>query len=135
MGDKDTTQATRSTNTPWLRYTVLALVGEKIIQHIVVTIAFALNLKDIAATVVIDPTVLMVSGAGVAVLFGLSLWGLLAQKRWALGLVIALAVFDIVGEFVAQGRIAIAITVSFLVATLLLILALAYRSRLGYASH
>jgi hypothetical protein len=42
-------------------------------------------------------------------------------------LLIGLALFDIIGEFVAQGVISIVITVSFLVATLLLILTLVYR--------
>ena len=58
----------------------------------------------------------MVAGAAVAILFALSLWGMLSGKRWALSLLIGLAVFDILGEFVAQGTLAIKIHVSFLVA-------------------
>jgi uncharacterized membrane protein len=49
------------------------------------------------------------------------------SSRWATNLVVALALFDIVGEFVAQGRIDIVVTVSFVVATILLIVALIYR--------
>jgi hypothetical protein len=52
---------------------------------------------------------------------------MLTQQNWASNLVIALALFDMIGEFIAQGRIDIVITVSFLVATILLILALLYR--------
>jgi hypothetical protein len=111
----------------WVRVAVIALVVEKIVQHIVVTAAFAFNWRDIAATVAVSPALLMVLGAGVAVAFAVSLWGLLTHRGWAVDLVIALALFDIVGEFVAQGRIAIQITVSFVVALALLGLGLLYR--------
>ena len=111
----------------WLKYLLIALVFEKIIQHIVVTIAFYLNWAQIGSTVAVNPSILMLLGAVVAVLFMLSLWGMITQQKWAINLVIALALFDILGEFVAQGTIIIAITVSFLVATILLILALLYR--------
>jgi hypothetical protein len=43
--------------------------------------------------------------------------------------VIALALFDIIGEFVAQGKLDIMITVSFIVAIILLILASIYRQQ------
>ena len=66
-------------------------------------------------------------GAIVAGLFGVSLRGIVTQQRWATNLVIALTIFDMIGEFVAQGTLSIAVTVSFLVATLLLGLALLYR--------
>jgi hypothetical protein len=69
----------------------------------------------------------MIAGAGVAILFMLSLWGLLTNKWWAINLLIGLALFDIFGEFIAQGRIDIAIPVSFVVAVVILILALVYR--------
>jgi hypothetical protein len=61
------------------------------------------------------------------VLFSLSLWGIVTHRRWALNLVIVLAIFDIIGEFVAQGTLSIVVTVSFLVAILLLMLALLHR--------
>jgi len=51
----------------------------------------------------------------------------LVQKKWALNLVTALAIWDILGEFIAQGRLDIVITVSFLVAILLLVLSALYR--------
>jgi hypothetical protein len=65
----------------------------------------------------------------VALLFMLSLWGMITQKKWAVNLVIGLALFDIVGEYVAQGTLHIVITVSILVATILLILGLVHRRR------
>jgi hypothetical protein len=106
---------------------LIALVFEKIVQHIVVTLAFYFNWAGIASTVVVNPSLLMILGAVVAVLFALSLWGLLMQRTWAINLVTALALFDILGEFVAQGTLMITMTVSFLVATILLVLALWYR--------
>jgi hypothetical protein len=119
--------AAETSGSAWLRYSVLALILEKIFQHIVVTLAFLFDWGAIRSTVVVHPDILLVLGAIVAVLFGLSLWGMLRRKPWALTLVIGLAIFDIIGEFVAQGTISIMLTVSFLVATLLLILALWYR--------
>jgi hypothetical protein len=113
--------------TAWAKVALIALILEKIVQHVVVTAAFAFDWADIGSTVVVSPTVLIVLGAGAAVAFAVSLWGLVARRRWAVDLLIALALFDIVGEFVAQGRIGIHITVSFIVAVVLLILALLRR--------
>lgn len=112
-------------------YVLIILIVEKIIQHIFVTLAFYFNWSDIASTVAVSPTSLMVLGAVVAVLFVVSLWGMISKRPWAINLLVFLALFDIVGEFVAQGRIAITLNVSFLVATLLLILSLAYRRQLN----
>jgi hypothetical protein len=122
-----TRRAARNVKTAWVRYLLIALILEKIVQHIVVTLAFYFNWADITSTVVVNPSLLMILGAVVAVLFILSLWGMITRQTWAINLVIALALFDIVGEFVAQGTIIIAITVSFVVATILLVLALLYR--------
>jgi hypothetical protein len=110
-----------------LRYALIALIIEKIIQHAFVTIAFYSNWGDIRSTVALDPGLLMVLGGIVALLFALSLWAMLARREWATNLVLALALFDIIGEFTAQGRAAIAITVSFVVAIALLFLTLTYR--------
>ena len=120
-------QATRSGKKTWARYILLVLNTEKIIQHVVVTIALGVDFGGIRSTVAVNPDLLMATGAVVAALFVLSLWGMLARRRWVLNLVIALALFDMVGEFVAQGRVDIVITVSFIVATMLFILALRYR--------
>lgn len=113
--------------TSWVYYALLALIVEKIIQHTVVTLAFYFNWQNIASTVAVNPRILMVAGAIIGVLFGLSLWGMVTRHRWALGVTMALALFDLIGEFVAQGKIAITLTVSFVVAAALLVLALVYR--------
>ncbi len=110
----------------WTYYVLILLAVEKLIQHIVVTLAFFFDWKGIGATVVVSPRVLMILGGIVAVLFAVSLWGLLKKQAWSINLLIALAVFDLVGEFVAQGRFAIEMTISFLSAGLLLILSLLY---------
>ena len=115
--------------TSWQYYVLLLLIIEKVVQHIAVTLAFYFNWADIASTVVVPARILMVLGALVAVLFALSLWGMLRKQPWTINLVIFLALFDIVGEFVAQGKMGITVTVSFLVATLLLVAGLLYRRR------
>ena len=115
-----------------LYYVLILLVIEKIIQHVFVTYAFYTNLGDIASTVAVSPTVLMVAGAIVAILFVIALWGMLKKKPWTLKLLIALALFDMLGEFVAQGVICIVLNVSFIVATLLLILALLYLRQISH---
>jgi uncharacterized membrane protein (UPF0136 family) len=111
----------------WLRIVMLLLVAEKVVQHVAVTVAFALDFGQIRASVALPYQIFLVAGAAIAVLFALAGWGLLQRRDWARGLIIALALTDIVGEFVAQGTLAIQINVSVLVATLLLILALLYR--------
>lgn len=129
MISKGTSQTHEASKSNWVYPLLILLLVEKIIQHIFVTLAFYFNWSDIAATVAISPTILMILGAIVAVLFVISLWGMITKKTWTVNLVIALALFDIIGAFVAQGRIDISMTISFLVATLLLILAFTYRRR------
>lgn len=108
---------------PWLRCAMILLLAEKIVQHVFVTLAFWFNWYNIAATVVVSPTVLMVLGALAALLYALALWGALRDKKWANLLAGGLALFDIMGEFAAQGTLAIQLNISFLVAALLLVLA------------
>jgi energy-converting hydrogenase Eha subunit C len=111
----------------WIWYVLVILNIEKIIQHIFVTFAFWQNIGGIRSQVAVPPDLLLIAGAGIAFLFILSLWGLLSSKPWAINLLIGLALFDIVGEFIAQGRIDIALPVSFVVAVVILILAYVYR--------
>jgi hypothetical protein len=115
----------------WLRIMIIVLVAEKIIQHTLVTLAFFFNWMDIRATVAVNPDILMVVGGIAALLFAFSLWGLFTYRGWATGLLIGLAVFDILGEFADQGTIIIKIPVSFLVAVVLLLLVLVYRRQLS----
>lgn len=124
---KTTFPTSKQPSSTWMRYLLLALVAEKIIQHIVVTVAFAYDWRAIGSTVVVNPQSLMIAGAIIALLFALSFWGLLRRARWALTLAIALALFDIGGEFVVQGKVNITMTVSFLIAVILLGVALIVR--------
>jgi hypothetical protein len=118
----------------WISYALVALLLEKVVQHAVVSLAFAFNWGDIGSTVAVDSTTLAVLGSIVAVLFGISVWAVIVGRRWATVLIMGLALFDIVGEFVVQGRLAIAVTVSFVMATIILILAVLYRRGNGNAA-
>ncbi len=108
---------------------MVILTCEKIIQHIAVTLAFYYDWYGIRSQVAVNPNLLLVLGAIVAVMFMISLWGMLRRTKWSPGLLIGLAIFDIVGEFIAQGLLTILITISFLVAVAILTLALIYRRR------
>jgi hypothetical protein len=127
MTAKETPQKLEVMKSNWVYSLLLLLVVEKIIQHILVTLAFYFNWADIASTVAVSPTILMILGVPIAVLFVFGLLGMIKKRAWAINLIMALALFDMIGEFVAQGKVGIVITVSFLVATLLLILVLIYR--------
>ena len=111
----------------WNRYALMVLAFEKVVQHCFVTAAFLIDMGGIRSTVAINPWILTVAGALVAVLFAVALWALLVRRPWAPRLLIGLALFDIVGEFIAQGRLGITINVSFIVAVLLLVLSIKYR--------
>jgi hypothetical protein len=116
--------------TAWIKNILLILIVEKFIQHIVVSFAFYCDWTSIRSTVVVSPDLLIALGIILVFLFALSFWGMLTQQNWAINLVIGLAWFDIIGEFVAQGKIMIAIPISFIVAWILLIFAISYRNRI-----
>ena len=111
----------------WLKYIIMLLVVEKIVQHSAVTAAFYFNWSNIGATVAIHPRIFMVLGGIAALLFAFALWALLTRRAWARGLILGLAMFDMIGEFVAQGKVDINLNVSFLVAAILFLLSLRYR--------
>ena len=130
MIPKEIPQTFEATKSDWVYSLLIFLIVEKIVQHFVVTLAFYFNWKDIAATVVVSPLALMILGAFIGILFAVGLWGMIRRQTRAIRLVLALAVFDILGEFVAQGKLGIMITVSFIVAVFLLVLALRYQRQL-----
>ncbi len=103
----------------WL---LIALTLEKILQHIIVSWAFATDRFGIRDSVVVDYRWLTIIGGLIAVLFGVALVGLVRRRYWSLTLLIVLALADIVGEFIAQGTFGIVITVSFVVAIAILII-------------
>ncbi len=110
----------------WLKWIIVLLVIEKIIQHTAVTLAFYFDWSHIRNTVAVPADILMVLGGIVAILFAIALWGALTSRVWVRGLTMGLAIFDMVGEFVAQGKLDITINVSFLVAAALFVLSLRY---------
>ncbi|HEU0028755.1 MAG TPA: hypothetical protein VFQ25_16740 [Ktedonobacterales bacterium] len=124
VSEASSTPATAHRRGAWLRTVTLLLIAEKVIQHVAVTSAFALDYGGIRASVALDYRLFMVAGAASAVLFALSGWALVQRKPWTAGLLVALALVDIVGEFLAQGTLMITINVSILVATALLVLSL-----------
>ncbi len=105
-----------------LFYSLTVLLCEKILQHGFVTAAFYFNLGDVRSTVSVPYVWLMVTGACIGILFVVALMALLRKKEWALPLIVVLAVVDIVGEFLAQEKVSITVTVSFMVAWILIVL-------------
>ena len=105
-----------------ISYLLIILLVEKIVQHTFVSLAFLYDTGGVRSTVAVDYRALMISGAVIAILFAVALPALIRKIRWSLYLVALLAVSDIVGEFIAQGTILIAINVSVIVAIILLFL-------------
>lgn len=64
----------------------------------------------------------MVSGLLVSFLFLIALYGQYTKTVWAARLVTVLAGFDVVGEFYAQDTLIIDITLSFVVAIIILLI-------------
>ena len=108
---------------------LIVLSVEKFIQHMFVSYAFAVDLAGIRATVAVDYRLLLVSGFIVGWLFLINIPFLWRQVRGAFYLLFGLAMFDIVGEFVAQGTLFIDMMLSFMVALAIVLILLAYRTR------
>jgi hypothetical protein len=108
---------------------LIALSVEKFIQHMFVSYAFAVDLAGIRATVAVDYRLLLVSGFIVGLLFLINIPFLWRQVRGAFYLLFGLAMFDIVGEFIAQGTLFIDLMVSFLVALVILLVLFVNRKR------
>ena len=124
----DTSDTSMPKNGTWIRVLLVLLVIEKVIQHLVVTLALIFDLGGIRASLAHDYRFFLVAGAFEALLFAFGGWGVLRKKSWAGWLLLILALMDILGEFVAQGTLLITINVSFLVAVILLVVSLLYRS-------
>ncbi len=102
-------------------YVLVFLSLEKFIQHMFVTYAFAVDMQGIRSTVIPDYRFLMVTGCMVGVLFLLNALFLFQRRTNNLMALFCLALFDVLGEFFAQGTLAIQMTVSFVVATFILV--------------
>ncbi len=103
-------------------YLLIILSAEKLVQHTVVSLSLFYDLGGVRSTLAIDYRVLLVSGIVVAVLFAVASFLLAWRNRWGPRLTAVLAVFDIVGEFVAQGTVLVLVNVSMVVAVALLVL-------------
>ena len=109
---------------------ILVLLSfEKFIQHMVVTYAFYVDMGEIRSTVMVDHRFLMISGFIVGILFLVNIPFLLQRKRSSFTVLFFLAIFDFIGEFIAQGTLAIDITLSFLNASLILLILIVERKR------
>lgn len=118
--------------TPSLRIVILAALAiEKFVQHSFVTFALWTDLAGIRATLAHDYRFFMYSGFLVGVLFLIGAFLLFRLKARALRLLLALALFDLVGEFFAQGTVMIEITLSFAVAAGIVVLVLTSHDRLA----
>jgi hypothetical protein len=100
---------------------LMILSLEKSIQHMFVTYAFIVNLGEIRESVTLNYQFFMVSGFFVGILFLASLFLLIRRDPRGLKLLLYLALFDFFGEFIAQGRLFITVTVSFMVASLIIL--------------
>jgi len=112
-----------------LLYILVFLSLEKFIQHVVVTYAFYVDMGEIRSTVMVDHRFLMISGFIVGILFLVNIPFLLQRKRNSFTVLFFLAIFDFIGVFIAQGTLAIDITLSFLIASLILLILIVERKR------
>lgn len=98
-------------------WVLLALGAEKVVQHTFVTAVLFADAFDLREQLSLDYRWFAVSGGLAGVGYLVATAGLArGSARWALPLLGALALFDVVGEFVAQATVSITVTVSFLVA-------------------
>jgi len=110
-------------------YILIILSVEKFIQHMLVTYAFFADLAGIRSSVAVDYRFLLVSGLIVGLLFLINIPFLYQRRGFSFILLFFLALFDFIGEFVAQGTLLIDITVSFIVASAILIILILFRKR------
>jgi hypothetical protein len=109
---------------------LLVLSIEKVLQHLFVTYALAVDMGGIRDSVVIHHAPLMIVGIAVGLLFAVSVRLQYRSDRRGYRLLLYLALFDFVGEFVAQGTLAIEIVVSIVVAAIILVTLLLTRKTL-----
>ena len=114
---------------PIFLYVLIILSIEKVIQHLVVTYAFFIDLGGIRDTVVVDDRILMISGFIIGILFLINIPILYQRRRFSFILLFTLALFDFIGEFIAQGTLFIDVTVSFIIASTILLILLINRKR------
>lgn len=119
-----------------MRSTVIrVLLAEKVVQHAVVTWAFATDQAEFREEAALDWRWFVVSGGVVGILFAFALIGHIRAAAWSVWLFLGLATFDVLGEFTYQGGPRIVITISFLVALVLLFLGIGELRRTKTGPH
>jgi hypothetical protein len=108
-----------------IRIGILLLIFEKLAQHLLTAVFFVVDLPgigrpDIGPTFQLNDVTMAVLNLIVFTLFGISLWGRLRGSQWHKPLLVGLALFDILAEFIFHGFFFI--TVSVIVAVALLVL-------------
>jgi hypothetical protein len=108
-----------------IRIILLILLSEKIIQHALTALAFTVAIPGVGSPSIgnrfeISDLVMAISNSILVVLFGISILGIIKGKSWSKTLVIILASFDIVAEFIFHGLFYI--TISVIVSAFLIIL-------------
>jgi hypothetical protein len=114
-----------SKNSKIIHIGILVLTFEKMLQHLLTAIFFLIDnpgigRPDIGPTFQFSDATMAVLNVIVFILFGLGFWGRLQGKGWHRPLLIGLAAFDILAEFVFHGFFFI--TVSVIVSVILLVL-------------
>lgn len=104
----------------WAQRVLVLLCVEKVAQHAVVTWALVTNRFGLRESLAVRYEVVAVAGGVIGVLYVVALGGLYAQWGAVPKLLTALALADIVGEFVVQGTLLITVTLSFVVAILVM---------------
>ena len=104
---------------------ILVLTFEKMLQHLLTAVFFVVDIPgigrpDIGPTFQLSDATMVVLNVIVLILFGLGFWSRLQGKGWHRPLLVGLAVFDILAEFLFHGFFYI--TVSVIVAVILLVL-------------
>ena len=108
-----------------IHISILVLTFEKMLQHLLTAVFFVVDIPgigrpDIGPTFQFSDATMAVLNLIVFVLFGASFWGRLQGKGWHKPLLVSLAIFDILAEFVFHGFFFI--TISVIVSAVLLVL-------------
>jgi hypothetical protein len=117
-------------NKPGWLYVLIILSIEKFFQHLVVSYSFFVDYRRIRGSVAVDYQILLISGFIVGILFLTNIPFLYQQRHFSFILLFSLAMFDFIGEFIAQGTPFINITVSFSVAIAIIVILLIHRKHL-----
>jgi hypothetical protein len=114
-----------SSNRQLFHIGIFLLAFEKVVQHLLSALFFIVDISgigrpDIGPNFQLSDGTMVVLNVIVGILFALGLWGRLRDKGWHRTLLIGMAIFDILAEFVFHGLFFI--TWSVIVAVLLLVL-------------